>query len=154
MNKWERIADQLINEAIGDGNVSHLPGAGKRLPSIDERHTPSEWRAAFKMMEDHNVMPEWIAAGKRLEQLETALRTQINSRAQQHRQKLARAEATSHGAAAGDSDWIRYRARFLERVERYNREALVHNLTLPSGIPHRPILRGEALIEQALRRDS
>ena len=154
MKKWERAVDRLINEAIGDGDVSHLTGAGKRLPTKDESHTPSEWRAAFKMMDDHNVMPEWIAAGARLDQAEAALRKQLNSRAQQHRRKLARAESTSQATAAVESDWIRYRGRFLERVERYNREALVYNLTLPRGIPHRQILQGEALIEQALRRDS
>ncbi len=154
MKKWERIADQLINEAIGDGDVSHLPGAGKRLPTKDESLTPSEWRAAFKMMEDHNVMPEWIANGARLEKMEAELREQINSRANEHRRKLARAKASIQDAAGAESDWNRYQARFLERVERYNREALVHNLTLPSGIPHRHILIGEALIEGALRRDA
>ena len=154
MKKWERIVDRLITDAIGDGDVSQLSGAGKRLPTKDEGHTPREWRAAFKMMDDHNVMPEWIAAGARLDQAEAALRMQINSRAQQHRRKVARAETTSQGATAVESDWIRYRGRFLERVESYNREALVYNLSLPRGIPHRQILRGEALIEQALQRDS
>ena len=154
MKKWDRIVDRLINDAIGDGDVSHLSGAGKRLRRTDETHTPSEWRAAYKMMEDHNVMPEWIATGARLEQMEAALRKQINARALDYRRKLARAEATSQGADPIESDWIRYRGRFLERVERYNREALVHNLTLPSGIPHRPILQAEALIEGALRRDA
>lgn len=153
MKKWERIVDRLINEAIGDGDVSQLTGAGKRLPTKDESHTPSDWRAAFKMMDDHNVMPEWIATGARLEKMEAALRTEINRRARQHRRKLARADATSQGAAAVESDWIRYQGQFLARIERYNREALLHNLTLPRGISHRRILQGEALIEQALRRD-
>ena len=154
MKKWERIVDRLITDVIGDGDVSHLTGAGKRLPSKDETHTPNEWRAAFKMMDDHNVMPAWIATGARLDQVEAALRKQINSRAQQHRRRLALAETTSQATAAVESDWFRYRGRFLERVESYNREALVYNLTLPRGIPHRQILQGEALIEQALRRDS
>lgn len=153
MKRWERIVDRLITDAIGDGNVSQLSGAGKRLPSKDETHTPSEWRAAFKMMDNHNVMPAWISTGARLDQMEAALRKQINSRAQQYRRKLARAETSSQATAAVESDWIRYRGRFLERVESYNREALVYNLTLPRGIPHRQILQGEALIEQALRRD-
>ncbi|MCY4063712.1 MAG: DUF1992 domain-containing protein [Chloroflexi bacterium] len=154
MKKWERIVDRLISDAIGDGDVSHLSGAGKRLPTKDESHTPSEWRAAFKIMDDHDVMPEWVATGARLDKTDAALRKQIKTRAQQHRRQLARARATSQDSVAVESDWIRYRARFLERVERYNREALVYNLTLPRGIPHRRILRGEALIEQALQRDS
>ena len=156
MNKWERIVDRLITDAIGDGDVSHLSGAGKKLPKKDERHTPSEWRAAFKIMDDHDVMPEWIARGKQLEQLEAALCEQIERRAQRYLRDrlLARIDASSEAAARVESDWNRYRGRYLERVERFNRDVLVYNLTLPSGIPHRPILRGEALIEQALRRDA
>ena len=153
MKKWERIVDRLINDAIGDGDVSHLSGAGKRLPTRDDSHTPSEWRAAFKMMDDHNVMPAWIATGTRLQQMEAALRKEIKTRAQQRRQKLTQAAAESQIAASVESDWTRYQRRFLARVERYNREALHYNLTLPKGIPHRQILRGEALIERALRRD-
>ena len=154
MKKRERIVDRLITDAIGDGDVSHLTGAGKRLPAKYESHTPSEWRAAFKMMDDHNVMPAWISTGTRLDEVEAALRKQINSGAQDYRWKLARAEATTQRATAVESDWNRFRGRFLERVKRYNRDALVHNLTLPKGIPHRQMLQGEVLIEQALRRDS
>lgn len=153
MKKWERIVDRLITESIGDGDVSHLPGAGKKLSLKDDSSTPEELRAAFKIMEDHNVTPEWIAVGLRLEQMESTLRNQLEMRARQHHMRRARAEATSAGAARIESDWSRYREQFLERVERYNREVLVYNLTLPSGIPHRQTLRGEPLIEQALRQE-
>ena len=151
MKKWGRIVDRLITESIRDGDVSHLPGAGKKLSLKDDSATPNELRATFKIMKDHNVTPEWIAAGKRLEQMESTLRNQIETRARQHHMRRARAEATD--TARIESDWNRYREQFLERVERYNREVLVYNLTLPSGIPHRQILRGEPLIEQARQRE-
>ena len=153
MKKWERIVDRLITESIGDGDVSHLPGAGKKLSLKDDSSTPEELRAAFKIMEDHNVAPAWIAAGVRLEQMETTLRSQIEMRTRQHLRDLrkARAEGTSRHATNAEAKWNHYREQFLERVERYNREVLVYNLTLPSGIPHRQTLRGEPLIEQALR---
>lgn len=156
MQKWERIVDRLIADSIGDGDVSHLPGAGKRLPLNDDPNTPNDLRAAFKIMEDHNVTPEWIEASRRLQEKEAALRSQLATRAQKHKRDLRRArqEASATRAQAVDSKWRRYQRQFLERVERYNREALVYNLNLPKGIPHRQTLRGELLIEQALQRNS
>ena len=153
MKKWERIVDRLVSDIIGDGDVSHLPYAGKKLPLKDDSSTPAELRAAFKIMEDHNVTPEWIEAGARLEQMESALRGQVEMRARQYQRRWARAEGTIADAARIESEWSRYREQFLERVERYNREVLIYNLTLPRGIPHRQILRGEPLLEQALRRE-
>ena len=156
MQKWERIVDRLIADSIGDGDVSHLPGAGKRLPLNDDPNTPEDLRAAFKIMEDHNVAPEWIEASRRLEEKEGALRSELATRAQKHKRDLRRVrqEASATRAQAVDSKWRRYQRQFLERVERYNREALVYNLNLPKGIPHRQTLRGELLIEQALQRNS
>ena len=154
MKKWERLVDRLITDSIGDGDVSHLPGAGKSLPLERNSNAPDDLRAAFKIMEDHNVMPEWIETGVRLEQLEAALRRQIEARTQQYlrESQRARQDPDSRRVAQLESSWHRYRARYLERVERYNREALSYNLTLPKGIPHRQALRGEHLIEQALRQ--
>lgn len=154
MKKWERLVDRLITDSIGDSDVSHLPGAGKSLPQTYNSTTPDDLRAAFKLMEDHNVMPEWIEAGRRLEELEASLRRQIEARTQQHLRELQRArqDPGSRLVAQLESSWHRYQARFLERVKRYNREALSYNLTLPKGIPHRQALRGEQLIEQALRQ--
>lgn len=156
MQKWERIVDRLIATSIGDGDVSHLPGAGKRLPLNDDPNTPDDLRAAFKIMDDHNVAPEWIEASQRLEEKEAALRSQLETRAQKHRRDLrhARQKGSAARAQAVDSKWRRYQRQFLERVERYNREVLVYNLTLPKGIRRRQTLRGELLIEQALQRKS
>ena len=155
MTKWERIVDRLIAESIGDGDVSHLPAAGKRLPLNDESNTPADMRAAFKIMEDHNVAPDWIEAGKRLEQAEAKLRRQLRERARRHLRDLDRARSDAHSKRRErvQSTWLQYRARFLERVERYNREALTHNLALPKGIAHRRTMRGEQLIERTLQEE-
>lgn len=155
MTKWQRIVDRLIAESIGDGDVSHLPAAGKRLPLNDESNTPDDMRAAFKIMEDHNVTPDWIEAGKALEQAEAKLRRQLGERARRYLRDLDRAHSDAHSKRRErvQSSWLQYRARFLERVERYNREALTHNLALPKGIAHRQTLRGEQLIERTLQEE-
>ena len=152
MKHWKRIVDRQISDAIGNGDVSHLSGAGKKLPLKDDSGTPKELRAAFKIMDDHDVMPEWITAGRRLAQMEADLERQIRSRAQAYfrEKRRARLEASATRAEQVESKWRLHQEQFLERVERYNRDVLVYNLKLPSGIPHKPILRGKALIIQAL----
>lgn len=153
MSDWKRNVDRQIAEIIGDGDVSHLPGAGERLPLKDESTTPGEWRAAFKIMHDHHVMPEWIEAGKRLDQLETSLRSQAQERARRHTRELRRAAVCGapEQCARVDSRWNRFQADYRKRIEGYNREALVHNLRLPAGIPHKPVLRADILIQRALQ---
>ena len=156
MKKWERIVDRLVIDAIGDGDVSHLSGAGKKLALQDDSNTPNELRAAFKIMDDHHVMPEWITAGKRLEQSEAKLRRRIQMATQRYQRKRSQAgnDPSSALQAKQESNWNRYKEDILERVDRYNREVLVYNLTLPSGIPHRQQLQGGILIEQAMRNDN
>ena len=139
MNRWERIVDKLVTDIIGDGDVSHLPGAGKRLNLKNNSATPGEWRAAMKIMEDHHVMPDWIASGKALEEKEAKLRNQINSRARRY---LRESSVTQMGDASLnreqiDSSWRSYIEDFRELTERYNRDLLIYNLKLPKGIPHK-----------------
>ena len=81
MKKWQDIVDQLVKDVVGDGDISHLPGAGRPLQLQDESHTPTELRAAHKIMNDNNVLPDWVAAGRALDQLEEKLRLQIRMRA-------------------------------------------------------------------------
>ena len=136
--------------------MSHICAApGQKLPLKDDSNTPNEWRSAFKIMDDHDVLPEWIAAGKRLEKMEAKLRSQINARAQGHVRELRKAEAAGMPAppARSESKWNRYKEDYLKRIERYNQEVLLYNLILPAGIRHRQTMRGEALIKQALQND-
>lgn len=155
MKKWERIVDRLVADAIGDGDVSHLSGAGKKLALPDDSSTPDELRAAFKIMGDHDVMPEWIAAGLRLEQSEIKLRSQIQSAARRflRQGRRARAEREQEMRESVELGWNRFKEAYIEGVGRHNREVLAYNLMLPSGIPHKPLLQGRALIEQALGND-
>ncbi|MCY3834282.1 MAG: DUF1992 domain-containing protein [Chloroflexi bacterium] len=153
MRDWKRIVDRQIAEVIGDGDVSHLPGAGERLPLKDEGATLGEWRLAFKIMNDHHVMPEWIEAAKRLDQLEASLRSQVQEGARRHSRELRRAKlcGAPERKARVESKWNRFQEDCRKRIEGYNREALVHNLSLPAGIPHKPVLRADTLIQRALQ---
>ncbi len=152
MKNWKYIVDQQLSEIIGDGDVSHLPGAGKPLALKEDCHTPSEWRMAFKIMEDHEVIPDWIEAGKALELLEANLRRELaEASAHYLRQgKTSRATEVPLVEKQIESNWKRFKQEYRKRVEHYNREALLYNLKLPANLPHKQILNSEAMIERAL----
>ena len=141
MERWARIVDHLLGEAIGDGDISDLPGAGQPLASNEDSHTPPHQRAAFKIMQDNEVAPAWMALAKSVEQGEAQIRAEVASNAAQLE------AAISSGANAPERS--RALTQLEERIERHNREVLLHNLTVPRGIPHRPTLNSRALLKQA-----
>jgi len=153
MRPWKRIVDRQIADIIGDGDVSHLPGAGVKLPLKDDSATPREWRAAFKIMDDHHVTPAWMEAGRRLDQMEADLRLKVNERARSYARELRKAKAADRPrlAASVESKWNRFKEDYRKRIASYNREALVHNLSLPAGIPHKAVLRADTLVQRALQ---
>ncbi len=148
-NRWKQRVDRQIADVIGDGDVSHLPGAGEKLDLDADSGAPAEWRTAFKIMRDHDVMPEWIAVGKESETREADLRRQIDERARRYRRDKHGADARR--AARGDASWQRCIEAWRERIERFNRDVLLHNLKLPAGIRRRRTLDAEALIRRAAR---
>ena len=99
MDRWARIVDHMLFEVIGDGDVSDLPGAGKRLTLADDSHTPADQRAAFKIMQDNEVAPDWMALAKSLEQSEAQIRAEIGSNVEQLETALEDDRSVSSGKA-------------------------------------------------------
>ena len=152
-SKWDNIVEQLLRDTIGDGDISRLPGAGKPLKLADDSLTPPDLRAAHRIMRDNAVAPDWIAEGRRLDQLEASLRQQIQERGTRHTRERKRASASgdSGRSIGAEKSWQRYVEEYLARVERYNRDALLYNLKVPQGIKHKRILKGEDLIKRSLQ---
>lgn len=151
MDRWRRIVDHLLADVIGDGDVSHLPQAGKPLKLEAEAHTPDDLRAAFKIMQDHQVLPDWLTEGKSLEAAEARLRAEIAAQADLfNHQPHTRVSALSDALAR--KRWSAYLEDFSERVDRHNRKALTYNLKVPRGIPHKKMLNSDSLVESALQK--
>ncbi len=151
MDRWARIVDHLLGEVIGDGDVSDLPGAGKPLSLNEDSHTPPDQRAAFKLMQDNEVVPEWMTLAKSVEQSEAGIRAEIESRA-----KDWAPPALTAGKSASAGQANRKRTRYVnqleERIERHNRDVILHNLKAPRGIAHRSMLNSDQLFKQALAK--
>lgn len=150
MDRWARIVDHLLGEVIGDGDISDLPGAGKPLTLPEDCHTPPDQRAAFKIMQDHEVAPEWMALAKSLEQSEARIRAEIEAKAE--RLDASFEDDSSGSRGQGEAELSRYDSQLEQRIERHNRDVILHNLKAPRGIPHRPMLNSDMLIKQALAK--
>ncbi len=151
MKRWEMTVDNMVKEAIGNGDISHLPGAGAPLRLDNDMYTPAELRVAHKIMGDHDVLPEWIANRQRLDQLESKLQDQALRRAEEYlaARQAAQKPEQSELLSIIEDDWERFKKKFIDQAERYNRDVLDHNLALPNGIPRKPLLNSEELLERA-----
>ncbi|MYD09008.1 MAG: DUF1992 domain-containing protein [Chloroflexi bacterium] len=139
MDRWARIVDRLLGEVIGDGDISDLPGAGEKLPPLADSHTSPDQRAAFKIMQDNEVAPEWMALAKSLEQSERQIRAEFESEAKRHDRP--------DGAARSPKS-----RQLEERIDQHNRDVIAFNLKAPRGIPHKSMLNSQTLYEQALAK--
>lgn len=144
--------DQQIQALIGDGNVAHLPNAGRKFDwSKENPHTPEELRLAYKIMRDANVVPEWIALGAELEAQHAAIE-RLARRAQQDYQ-ARRSEADRRGSSLLQREAEARRTAALQRlndqITEYNRRLMTFNLTRPAQIPQRVPLTLEGVLQAA-----
>jgi hypothetical protein len=71
---WERmrgretLVERQIREAMEDGRFDDLPHQGQRLQLGDDS-AAGDWAAAFRIMRDAGVAPEWIEADKEVRSL-------------------------------------------------------------------------------------
>lgn len=152
MKRWETLVDQMVKDVIGNGDISHLHGAGKPLDLGIDEHTPDNMRIVFKIMKDHDVAPDWLMMGNTLDQHEDKLSKQIQIRAELHQTQLdkVRRKGTLVEENQLETKWNAFIADYVDRVERFNKEVLLYNLKVPKGIPHKQILNVENLIASAL----
>ena len=154
MSKWQQALDQQVKQAIGDGDISHLPGAGKPLRLEKDCHTPDDMRLAQKIMADHDVLPDWLVRRQQLDRTESELREQTLRQAKQYlaRSRQARESQQWEREAMLKTDWQRFKAKMIQKAERYNRDVLNHNLTAPKGMPRKALLNYQQIREQMLAR--
>ena len=79
---------------------------------------------------------------------------EITDRYPDQQQRFAAALAAGRSASAGQANRkrLRYVHQLEERIERHNRDVILHNLKAPRGIPHRSMLKSDQLIKQALAK--
>jgi hypothetical protein len=68
MTIFERLAERRIMEAQRDGSFDRLPGRGRRLELEDDPAVPPEWRAAFRLLKNAGLAPDWLGQGHEIEE--------------------------------------------------------------------------------------
>jgi len=70
---FQKIAERRILEAIREGALDDLPGAGQPLELEDDSHVPEDLRVAYKILKNAGFVPEEVALRKEIVQAEDLL---------------------------------------------------------------------------------
>lgn len=118
MHAFDLIAEQRIAEAIANGELDDLPGAGKPLDLDDDRLVPEELRMAYRVLRNAGLVPPEVDARKEAATLRSLIATALDDGAR--RRALARLAVLEmqldvRGARLHDSG---YYTRLAARFER------------------------------------
>lgn len=119
MSILEALAERRIVQAQREGAFVRLRGEGQPLRLEADEHVPPEWRAAFRMLQQAGLAPDWIALGR---EIDAALGEVRRSRSQRGGQASAR-------------------RREEDEIEEINRQIDRFNLIAPHPIPRRERVR-------------
>lgn len=150
LDRWQSEIDREIEKLLEAARREGLPGEGKPLDLREDSTTPDDMRLAYKIMKDHDVVPEWIMLGKELDRAEAALRKRIARVVRDYAIALQGSGTPKTRQAVGQN-WARERRRLITDAEKYNDRVLTYNLKVPPGIIHRRLLQIEKVLDQALR---
>jgi len=139
MRGWQSEIDREIQRALE--NADQLPGVGKPLDLRQDENVPDDMRMAFKILAENDLAPDWMMSAKALEKAERDIRKLL---------KRGAVDYKSGKFANGDITWKSVQRKARTKVEKYNREVLTHNLKLPNGIKHKPMMDIEREIHKAL----
>jgi hypothetical protein len=70
---FQKIAERRILEAIGEGALDDLPGAGQPLELENDSHVPEDLRVAYKILKNAGFVPKEVALRKEIIQAEDLL---------------------------------------------------------------------------------
>jgi len=75
MHLFDLIAEQRIADAIANGELDDLPGAGRPLDLEDDRLVPEEVRVAYRVLRNAGLSPAEVAARNEAASLRALLTT-------------------------------------------------------------------------------
>jgi Domain of unknown function (DUF1992) len=133
MPDWESSVDKAIRAAMDEGGFNNLPGTGQPLRLDDDAYTPPDLQLAYKILRDNDLAPDWIVQSK-------LLATQVDDWQARVQQSLR--------TPGNPATWAQARQQLAAQADKLNRAILGFNLKLPPGIPHRPLLNLERLIDR------
>lgn len=135
-----------------DGLFDDLPGFGEPFKFIYEENpnVPEESKMAYKIMKDHDVVPDWIQLRHELEEQEASLLHDLRQSHLAFKRMLQQAEQVGDlGKRRRILDqWEKIEMTLEEATLQYNKRVLTYNLKVPRGIPHKPYLDLQRLLKR------
>jgi len=77
MSWIEIIADRKIRDAQEEGAFDNLPGKGKPLKLDFDPNVPPEMRAAYRLMKEAQILPDWIQLDKEVRTFQQQLQERL-----------------------------------------------------------------------------
>lgn len=116
---FQKIAERRIKEAIEEGILDNLPGAGKPLALGDDSHIPEDLRMAHKVLKNAGFVPPEIALRKEIARTEDLLEGMEDTKAKYRQIKklnalIMRLNMKRKTQVAFDKDQ-RYEEKLVER---------------------------------------
>ena len=71
---FDQIAERRIAEAIANGELDNLPGAGRPLDLDDDALVPEELRLAYRILKNAGYVPAEVDALRQIEELEALVK--------------------------------------------------------------------------------
>src|SRR5690349_3476483 len=91
MSWIEIIADRKIRDAQDEGAFDNLPGKGKPLKLEFDPRVPPEQRAAYRLMKEAQLLPDWIQLDKEIRHRQEQWDARLEAFARTHAADLRRA---------------------------------------------------------------
>jgi DnaJ family protein C protein 28 len=141
-----RNIDDILNQAMENGDFDNLPGAGKplNLNNADSHGDPT-WKLAHRIMKENEIVPPWIAEKKDIQQKLEAARGKLRKAWEWRKSapvmELAKAEA----------HWQRAQDTFRMKVDALNKRIFDFNLSTTILSQHMLPIRAEREIEKIVK---
>ncbi len=143
-----------VENLIGDGNVSHLRGAGKRLVLDENPYEPETQRMANRVMKARRRLPTWIQMKQELDETHDGLLSRLSRLVRTYRSQMADAQRANNPALSVEIEawWKTACQLFRDSAHNYNRRILTYNISVPQGFDQRLLLNADEEINTALQR--
>ncbi|ABI56506.1 DnaJ family domain-containing protein [Alkalilimnicola ehrlichii MLHE-1] len=128
MKFLDELADARIREALEQGELDDLPGAGKPLALDDDSMVPEELRTAYRILKNANCLPPELQDQREVESLEALLAGLDDDTAIQRRQRTEAEKRLALLRARLEQRRGRGRGGGLVAVERAYQERLLRRL--------------------------
>ena len=131
IEEWRDLISKRIEEAMRRGEFDHLPGHGRPLDLRREPFVPEDQQMAFKLLQNNDLTPAWIAERKDVLKGIEGFRQQVQAIAGQARTRWDAAQDDAHRHDLAMT-WLRWITRWEGDIAAINRRIGTLNLRQPS----------------------